>query len=421
MTTTTKTKAQRRTTAPDARLLDITRLISRAGRPLTGIDRVELAYLEYLLRDPVPLFTITRTPLGYVLLDDAGSYQMLKRFQGLEPWGNLDLIGRFMGRRGGPKAVRQAQADCRRFAVERCRPRRLAKMLATHFPKWLVYLNVGHSNLTTAMARAVKSLPKAEFVALLHDTIPLDFPLYQRVGTVTTFRKKLGVISRHADLVISNSRQTDLSLRQHCEKEGRVPPSIIAHLGVEVAAPDTTVQDRLGIPSKPYFVTVGTIEPRKNHQLLLDIWTQLEAELDEDCPPLVIIGQRGWHNEEVFAALDRERRDRKFIWEFGTLRDEEVSALVQGSQALLFPSFAEGYGLPPIEAAALGVPALCADLPIYREVLGEIPIYLGATDKYAWSAKIHALLTKPSHTQRRSLLQAPPSWAAHFDRVLELI
>ncbi|MGB8815180.1 MAG: glycosyltransferase family 1 protein, partial [Paracoccaceae bacterium] len=92
--------------APNARLLDLSRLVSRLGREaLTGVDRVELAYLTQLLTGAVPLFGLVRTSLGFVLLDAKGCLSVQARALGQVPLGRVDLLGR-MARRGEPARAR---------------------------------------------------------------------------------------------------------------------------------------------------------------------------------------------------------------------------------------------------------------------------------------------------------------------------
>ena len=246
---------------------------------------------------------------------------------------------------------------------------------------------------------------------LIHDTIPLDFPQFQRPGTVDSFRARLENVSAHADMVIYNSRATRADAERWLAGIGRVPPALVAHLGVDLAVPGDPAA-----PEPPYFVTVGTIEPRKNHALLLDVWD----DLGDAAPHLVIAGQRGWANAEVFARLDARAGDR--ILERAGLDDAALAGLVKGSAALLFPSRAEGYGLPPIEAAGLQVPVICADLPVYREVLGDIPVYLSPDDVYSWRDTITRLVAEHQTGQRQH--PAPfqvPRWEDHFNQVLKVM
>ncbi len=401
---------------PSARCLDVTRLISRLGRgPLTGVDRVELAYLRHLAAGDVPLFLLARTALGFVLVGPDGAARLLRRLDGTERWGAPDLLGRAM-RRGHP-LKRRAEADLRRWAVARCRPRLLPRILRRHLPEGAVYLNVGHSNLKPDNLAAWRAVPKARVAVMVHDTIPLDHPDLQREGTVPRFRDKLRTVSDHADLIICNSAATQADTARWMARFGRVPQSLVAHLGVDLPAPDPTQLPGDLDLTPPYFVIVGTIEPRKNHALLLDAW----AEMGEAAPRLIIAGRRGWANEEVFRRLDTDPAIGRTIFERGDLSDPALAALVAGARALLFPTLAEGFGLPALEAAARHVPVICSDLPVFRELLGDIPVYAESRDVYSWKETIirMAAAERADHNTKDAAFTAP-SWADHFHRVLKV-
>jgi len=287
------------------------------------------------------------------------------------PWGPADGLSRLARRKSVP--VRQAESDLRRFAFARCRPRRLGDMLERHLPTGVAYLNTGHSNLSERMLWSLRHRAKAGIAVLIHDTIPLDFPDFQRPGTPAKFRAMLRRVRAGADLIICNSQHTKANVTHHMQGWGDVPPMIVAHLGV--AVPQIGALPQGLEPRPPYFVALGTIEPRKGHDLLLDVWQELEGELGSNTPQLLIIGRRGWNNKVVFDRLDALPKDGP-VRELSELSDEAVGALLARSAGLLFPSHAEGFGLPPVEAAALGVPVVCSGLPVIREILGDIPVYL---------------------------------------------
>ena len=389
------------TSNPPARCLDITRLIRRAGRPMTGVDRVEFAYLRALVADPVPVYALARTRLGYVLLGPEGAEAILHR-AGSDTWGALDLPGRVL--RKGSDKQRRAEADLRRNALARSLPGGLPAMLKRHLPAGTSYLNTGHSNLT---ARVIAALRRAgaRITVLIHDTIPLDHPEFQRPGQPETFRAFL-TRAESADRIICNSQATRADCTRHMT---RPPDMIVARLGLEPVTPGPCPPH----PEVPYFVTVGTIEPRKNHALLLDIWDGFAAEA-RPAPRLLICGTRGWNNARVFDRLDK---GNPLIEERAGLSDPQIAALLVRSAGLLFPSVAEGYGLPPLEAAALGVPVIVCDLPVYRETLGDTGIYLPPRDVYSWRNKIEQLAEQTP--PRRDY--APPGWDDHFNIVLSSV
>ncbi len=388
------------------RLLDISRLASRAGLVATGVDRVELAYLAALTDDrTAPLFGVCRTALGFVLLDRAG----LTAFRDAvvtRQFPSPDILSRLNRQLSGP--ARLGQSFVRRVAVGRSLHRGLPRLLR-RMPQGFTYINVGHSNLTAQVCQSVKAQVGARIAILIHDTIPLDWPDLQCPGTVADFARKLAVARRYADVIICTSAACAGDVTRHMVMMGRVPPILTAHLGVPQPVPQAEDIPPGVMPLRPYFVILGTIEPRKNHAMLLDIW----EDWGPGAPELLICGRRGWRNRSVFERLDA---GVPHVTEVPDLTDGAVAALLTGSRGLLFPSLAEGFGLPPLEAAALGVPVICADLPPCRELLGNWAVYAASQDRYDWDKQIKRLLDDARQDHRMPFV--PPDWTGHFRTVL---
>jgi glycosyltransferase involved in cell wall biosynthesis len=312
---------------------------------------------------------------------------------------------------------RRVMADLRRFALAWSLPSAMPRLLQQHLPPGCVYLNVGHTNLSAEVFMALHGIAGARGAVLLHDVIPLTHPQFTRGGTSKEFAAKCRVICACADLVIYNSHDSQINAERIFDKWGRVPPSVVAHLGVALAPPTAPPAAALpGFdPSRPYFVTLGTIEPRKNHVFLLDLWLRLaEIVPPKDMPQLCIIGARGWLNDALFARLDREPAH---IHEFADLSDGAVTSLLQNARALLFPSFAEGFGLPALEAGALGVSVICSDLPVFREVMRDYPVYAPVDQSYLWIEEIVSLMGSVQQDDVNNYLEVSGSWAAHFEIV----
>lgn len=393
-----------------ARLLDLTRLVSRLGRgPLTGIDRVELAYLTRFMTDETPLFGLVRSAAGFLLLDRHGCADLMALAQGIGLLPPADLLSRLLHRHDPSRAC--AETAARKLAIARASRLGLRRLLR-HLPKETTYYNVGHTNLT---ARGLGALVAAGVgvVVMIHDTIPLDHPEFARPDTIASFRRKLAAVASYANLVLHLTNATRAATETQLARLGRVPPGLVAPLGVEVAAPDSR-----GLPtdldlSRPYFVALGTIEPRKNHTLLLDVWAQMPAPV----PQLFILGRRGWAAADLLARLDHLPPDGP-VREVDNLPDGAVAALLAGAVALVAPSRAEGFGLPPVEAATLGTSVIATDLPVTRELLGNNAVYLPPDDIYPW---IETIVRRLGNRASQQISQDPPirlRWADHFNAVL---
>lgn len=398
-------------------LLDVTRLVTRIGRGRpTGIDRAVGAWLGLVSRNPQNRL-LFRTRRGQLVLA-AEHGGMILRWMGLAPDGRIeaatatppapDLRAHLAGRiRSIPPVRAAAEAHLARLSLARAARdgRGMGHALQKAGMGEGVYLNLGHGNLAGSV---LASIPLRR-VILIHDVIPLDYPEWTRPQQVTVFQRNFEAAARHADALISIT-QASCDRLVHWRRKLGLPetaPVVAALLGTGLATPDPAQP----IPDRPYFITLGTIEPRKNHALLLDAWQRMV-----DPPLLLILGQRGWLNEDVFARLDQLGPDAP-IREMTNLSDAAVAALMAGAQALLFPSRAEGFGLPLTEAAARGVPVLGLDLPTTQEILGDYAHYL-PDDAQIWADAITALAAQ--NLPRKPPFPVP-DWNAHFDTVMRVM
>ena len=399
--------------AAAARLLDLTRLVSRLGRgPMTGIDRVEYAYLTALLAQDVPLFALIATRLGYLVLDRRGAAALGDVAGGARALGAADLLGRILWR--GNPARAQAEAEARRLARVRVSRLGLARALRVLMPDGFSYLNVGHSNLGDRALRSVKSAG-GTIAVLVHDTIPLDHPEFTRPGIAEVFARKMRAVAARADLVIHSTHDARHKTEAHLTRLGRCPPGVVAPLGVVLTAPDASALPP-GLPTdRPYVICISTVEPRKNHAMLLDVW-DMAASRGAAFPHLFLVGGKGWAAPDLFDRIARTQG----VTLLQGVGDGAAMALLAGARALLHPSLAEGYGLPPIEAAALGIPVIAAPLGVTRELLGDYPIYRDTSDVYSWMETIETLCNgvDAGHVQAKQV--ACPTWSDHFNSVLSL-
>jgi glycosyltransferase involved in cell wall biosynthesis len=123
--------------------------------------------------------------------------------------------------------------------------------------------------------------------------------------------------------------------------------------------------------------------------------------------------------------LKRCEQLRGFVFEFSNCTDEELATYLHHAQALLFPSFAEGYGMPLVEALSYGVPVIASDLPVFREVAGEIPEYVDPLDGRRWCEMVKEYAKSDSQPRAKQLTRCEnfitPTWADHFAKVDALL
>lgn len=389
-------------------LLDVSRLISRlGGGPLTGIDRVELVWLQHLQGRQHLL--LCRVAGGQLLLPpEAGAAIMAwlsGQTQDLPPPG-------FWDRLAGRRDLSARAARALRGMVIASAPRSMKGIAAAaeaRLGKQIVYLNLGHANWDRRVFGALQAFRR---VVMIHDTIPLDYPEFTRKGRSEIFRTRFMIAAGMSDLILTVSQASaeTITLWRGRLAVRRRAPIVVAPLGHQPVTPDPGAVPRDLDLSRPWFVTLGTIEPRKNHALLLDAWQDLARDLPADrIPQLFIIGRRGWSNEATFARLDQLPKDGP-VRELSGLSDGAVASLLGRSMGLLMPSRAEGFGLPLIEAAAAGVPIISAPLPSARELLGDDAIYLSPDDHATWARVVTRLVQAPADRQSLEI----PQWTQHF-------
>ena len=186
----------------------------------------------------------------------------------------------------------------------------------------------------------------------------------------------------------------------------------VTPLGVDAgwaatAPPDAAWLAAHGLPPR-YVLFVGTIEPRKMLPTLLEATRQL-AGTDAGRVPLVVLGPAGWGPQLDLTGLP----DGQVVLT-GYREDDEVRAIVAGAAVLAFPSSAEGFGLPPLEAFAAGVPVVASDLPVTREVLGDDAARATLVPVGDATALASALADRLDHADPPGAAAARRAWAARF-------
>lgn len=395
-------------------VLDFSRTVSRIGRGHpTGIDRVEYAYIEYFLSQPDPVFFLARYKGKSALLSRGAMREFIMRVQNNGPWDSLAKLRWLL--RKDPTTGSKVRKTVSRLAISGFS---LSRILKTNLPDGYTYINVGHARMTPRLWPFLGRNGANSIVVMVHDLIPIDFPQYSRKNPRIRFEKWIRSVAEHADVFIYNSADTAKRMAYWMEKWGL--PQTEGHVVLLGTDPLPKQEISLKPPdSSPYFLCLGTIEPRKNHQLLLDTWEDFHRTLpDAEIPHLHIVGARGWLNEDVFSRLDSAAFMEKTVFEHTNVSDAELGALMQGARALLFPSFAEGFGYPLVEALQMKVPVIASELPCFREIAGDAATYINVENRPEWQRQIIAAASSDAAKLKlETNMPKLPTWDDHFHNI----
>jgi len=376
-------------------LIDVTRLLYRkwSGRLLTGIDRVGLEYVRHYRHGARAVVGVRGFSAVLPQSDSAALFTQL-------------VDSAFRATPGAAWLITKA-----------CLSAWNGQDMAGSF-----FFHTAHSGLQHASFAAPLRRRGVRPIFVIHDLIPLSHPEYCRPGERDRHLRRMRHALSLAHGLVANSNDTLARLETFAsEARLRMPPAVVAHLapGLPAIAPGPRPLEA------PYFVVLGTIEPRKNHLLLLRVWRRLIERLGTAAPHLVIVGQRGWECERVVDLLERAEWLRERVLEVATCSDAQLVTLLHHAQALLFPSFAEGFGLPLVEALSLGLPVIGSDLPVFREFAHEVPEYADPLDGERWLELITEY-TDAASSRRTAQLERirryrPPDWKQHLCAVDALL
>ena len=226
---------------------------------------------------------------------------------------------------------------------------------------------------------------EAQAYAVVYDMFPIQYPeLFDKLAFVAIFCKWHNMILQKADSVLCISLTTaDVVARYFEEKKfkrNRPLNLYYFHMGADVPGGVQAARKEIQefVQVGPTFLMVGTLEPRKGHKVALQAFSKVLKERRQDCR-LLIIGHNGWKNDEIRKQLALPEYKDKVLW-IEDASDEELRWAYAHSDALIAASRDEGFGLPLVEAAHFGLPIICSDIPIFREVTQGHADYFKAMD-----------------------------------------
>jgi glycosyltransferase involved in cell wall biosynthesis len=419
-------------------VLDIFRLSTRLGRATpNGIDRADASFAAHFLSADVSnRKALLLTPLGPRAIRASAARHIFESIQA--QWRETtrpEADPAFLRTRAVLSGVTPAQVGLpRSFSAVSPFPRLETALRAgpraamLHASAWMqmqaisanaVYLNVSHFPLWVSRYFFwLRKRPDIKPVFMIHDLFPIEHPEFFRPYELQRQVRGLSVVAEIAAGVIVYTPAVADALMARLDGFGRKTiPLLVQPLPVSSIFHEQREHDEL-LAARPYFLICGTIEPRKNHLLLLNLWRELARSLGPFAPKLILAGARGWENENILDMLERCPEIRDHVIEAPGLSTPSLKRLIDNARAVLMPSFAEGYGLPVAEALTAGVPVLASDLPSFR-AMGEGITRLDPLDGLGWLAAIRRLYEAPAHwaQNRRDRPLAVLSSETYFQRI----
>ncbi|MEP7035860.1 MAG: glycosyltransferase family 1 protein [Actinomycetota bacterium] len=250
---------------------------------------------------------------------------------------------------------------------------------------------------------------RAALVVTIHDVVPWTHPETLTPRGVAFHRRMGARAAREADLIVTPTVAVADQVRDILAPAGEViavPPGFSSTLSVPEDAHER--RGLLQVGERGYLIFVGTAEPRKGLDTLLDALSQPTLAGQS----LVVVGPRGWGGVDVArGAEERGIQDRVIVT--GRVKDADLAALYSGASLVVMPSRAEGFGLPVLEAMALGVPVVTSDDPALREVGGEATQTFPIDDPTALSLAVGRVLSDAG--ARAQMIEAGLLRAQGFD------
>ncbi|MDV7104207.1 glycosyltransferase [Vibrio sp. TH_r3] len=241
-----------------------------------------------------------------------------------------------------------------------------------------------------------------EVVTCFYDAIPVTHPelvhsdyfgkvFYTHIYNLVHLSDKIFCISKYSEKIL-----IDMINKQDM---GVMPDVKTIHLGGDIDNNKTT---SLSLSQDNYVLFVSTIEARKNHKLLLDVWEELIEKRGETTPKLILVGMHGWGVDDFFKKYNSEKKFSEFIEIRNSVSDSELSKLYSQCKFCVFPSIVEGWGLSASEALSYGKVCLISEAPSLKEATQSLMPVL-QNDPIVWTEKIGQLLDDEDYLKNLEL------------------
>lgn len=259
----------------------------------------------------------------------------------------------------------------------------------------------------------------------VHDLSFLRTPQYANARQRAYLEKVVPRSVQRADLILADSAATQRDLEELLGVPGNKTQVLYPGIGPEYRPAAEAQRARVRAEYKiegPFLLTVGTLEPRKNHPGLMRAFA-LALERGKLPHKLLIAGGHGWDEEPIFTTAERLGLGDRLRF-LGFVPEADLPGLYGLAELFLYPSFYEGFGLPPLEAMACGVPVVTSDRASLPEVVGEAGCLVDPEDEERLAELILELVDSPQKRRemaRRGLEQAGRfRWQASAQQLVEV-
>jgi glycosyltransferase involved in cell wall biosynthesis len=331
---------------------------------------------------------------------------------------NIYVNGRFRAHRV-TGVQRVAHEITRRLAenVEICEPKRkLAGWQGHLWEQTVLPLQCRNGVLWSPCASG--PLSHANQVVTFHDMFVLDSPEWYKSTYVSWYGYTLRKLAQSSQHIIAVSDYTKRRVVARCGvDESKIT---VVHNGVDaswfstspLAAP--AARHALQLPSDRYLLSVGSLEPRKNLKTLLAAWQEVVSEL----PPDLWLVISGAFDTNVYRSAGLSELPAR-VHLTGYVPEQHLPGLYAGSLGFVYPSLAEGFGLPPLEAMACGVPVLTSNTTALPEVCSTSALYFDPTNQRDLSHSIKLLVADQNLQQKLSHLGRQQASRFNWERTAE--
>jgi glycosyltransferase involved in cell wall biosynthesis len=377
--------------------MDVTTSLRNAGHHANGTLRVErelAAALRAELGDRLAFCHYRSTERRFAAVDFNPSF----RTDAPAPRGKPSSFGATRQESLGRRAERGLRLALRRFA-RATRERLSPPDAAALFPDARAgdVLLLGGESWSERYDFEVMTRLRSErglrIAAMCQDVIPLNHPqFFASDAFIARHRAYIDWLLSNVDLVMTISRSVQSDLIAQSAARGIAGPAVgILPLGayIEKAEPRKPITEP-PLQADRFVISVSTIQSRKNFDLLYRLWQRFADEGRHDLPRLVIVGARGFGSGDLLDQIARDPRVRDSILVLHDASDAELAWLYRNCCFTLYPSFAEGWGLPIAESLAYGKPCLASNTTSMPEAGAGLAVHLDPLDFRAWHDTIIA-------------------------------